>query len=112
MEKRTLKNGEFENIPNPFANKQKPQAKTKQYAKPDPSAKVVCSEDRPVKMNPTGKYNLNFIDWNNEYESVLMRDPHSYESPIHGMSDETFQNIMDEEFAKDEDEENTQSVLQ
>ena len=34
-----------------------------------------------------------------------MRDPHSYESPIHGMSDETFQNIMDEEFAKDEDEE-------
>lgn len=63
-------------------------------------------------MNPSGKYNLNFIDWNNEYESVLMRDPHSYESPIYGMSDDTFQKIMDEEFARDEDVKKTQSVLE
>jgi hypothetical protein len=41
-------------------------------------------------MNPTGKYNLNFIDWNNEYDTILSRDAHSYESPIHGMDDETF----------------------
>jgi hypothetical protein len=25
----------------------------------------------PVKLNPTGKYNLNFIDWDNEWERVF-----------------------------------------
>lgn len=28
-------------------------------------------DKRPVKLNPTGKYNLNFIDWQNEYEAIL-----------------------------------------
>jgi hypothetical protein len=27
--------------------------------------------DRPVKFNPKGKYNLNFIDWQNEYETIM-----------------------------------------
>ena len=25
---------------------------------------------RPIKYNPSGKYNLDFIDWNNEWERV------------------------------------------
>ena len=35
----------------------------KKYVLPDPSKKTVTGNDRPIKMNPTGKYNLNFIDW-------------------------------------------------
>mmetsp|Transcript_26271 Transcript_26271/g.27348 ORF Transcript_26271/g.27348 Transcript_26271/m.27348 type:complete len:156 (+) Transcript_26271:2-469(+) len=27
-------------------------------------------DDRPIKHNPKGKYNMNFIDWNNEWERV------------------------------------------
>lgn len=27
--------------------------------------------DRPIKYNPSGKYNLNFIDYNNEWERVV-----------------------------------------
>lgn len=27
-------------------------------------------DDRPIKFNPKGKYNVNFIDWNNEWERV------------------------------------------
>ena len=27
-------------------------------------------DNRPVKINPTGKYNLDFIDWNNEWTTV------------------------------------------
>ena len=26
--------------------------------------------DRPIKFNPTGKYNLDFIDWENECENI------------------------------------------
>ena len=26
--------------------------------------------DRPIRPNPSGKYNLDFIDWNNEWERV------------------------------------------
>ena len=26
--------------------------------------------DRPIKFNPTGKYNLDFIDWQGEYENI------------------------------------------
>ena len=44
-------------------------------------------------MNPTGKYNLNFIDWENEMDAVLDADYDSNdpdESPIYGMDIETF----------------------
>lgn len=27
-------------------------------------------DNRPIKFNPSGKYNMDFIDWNNEWERV------------------------------------------
>jgi hypothetical protein len=83
---------DFTRINNPFAGKKveprKP--KEKQFERPDPSKKQLIREDMPIKVNPNGKYNLNFIDWDNEYETVLDRDPHSYESPIEGIDSQTF----------------------
>ena len=72
--------------------------KPKQYQLPDPSKSVVRRMDEPIKFNPTGKYNLNFIDWNNEWERIIDRNPNSYESPIYGMDNETFEKIYDEYF--------------
>ena len=69
----------------------------RQYALPDPSKKQAITQDTPIKVNPTGQYNLNFIDWNNEWEAILDRDQNSYASPIDGMSVETFEAIFDEE---------------
>ena len=83
---------------------QKPEPKAKKYALPDPSKKQNCAEDRPIKLNPTGQYNLNFVDWNNEHEAILDADPYSYESPIHGMSNEVYAQIMEEEFCDEEQE--------
>ena len=54
--------------------------------------------DAPIKVNPSGQYNLNFIDWDNEWETILDRDPNTYDSPIPGMSNETFERIYDEYF--------------
>jgi len=31
---------------------------------------IMEGNDRPIKLNPTGKYNLDFIDWDNEYENI------------------------------------------
>ena len=50
--------------------------------------------DRPIKFNPKGQYNLNFIDWQNEYQNIIdcnydSENPPS-ESPIYGMSAEEF----------------------
>ena len=84
---------------NPFA-KGKPKAEPKKFYKPDPSKKVDCREDRPIKMNPSGKYNLNFIDWQNEFDAVMDCDPDDLEpgeSPIYGMDIETFNAISNEE---------------
>ena len=50
----------------------------------------------PIKTS--GSYNLNFIDWNNEWDRILDRDPNTYESPIQGMDNETFEKIYDEYF--------------
>ena len=47
-------------------------------------------------MNPRGKYNLNFIDWENEMDAVLEADfdeNDPQESPIYGMDIETFKAI-------------------
>ena len=57
----------------------------------------MISQDTPIKVNPTGQYNLNFIDWDNEWETVLDRDQDTYESPIYGMSNEVFEAIYEEE---------------
>ena len=62
-------------------------------------------------MNPNGKYNLNFIDWNNEYDAIISRDANSYESPIYGMSDETYSKIMDEEFSNEDEMKRNESVI-
>ena len=32
------------------------------------SNNVQSQDNRPIRLNPTGQYNLNFIDWNNEWE--------------------------------------------
>lgn len=54
--------------------------------------------DRPIKLNPNGKYNLNFIDWQNEYEAIIDADYNGEEapeqSPIYGMEPETFHQLM------------------
>ena len=96
----------YESIENPFAKKLdygKP--KPKLYEKPDPSKKVICRDDMPIKVNKTGQYNLNFIDWNNEWEAVLSQDPNDFKtSPIDGMSRETYERIYDEEFNDDQQE--------
>ena len=69
----------------------------RKYERPDPSKKQVTSQDTPIRLNPSGQYNLNFIDWDNEWEAIMDRDPNSYESPIYGMDTETFEAIFDEE---------------
>ena len=68
---------------------------------PDPSKKERITEDTPIKINTSGKYNLNFIDWNNEWEAIMDRDMDSYTSPIFGMDNETFEKIWDEEMEDD-----------
>ena len=57
----------------------------------------MITNDTPIKVNPTGKYNLNFIDWNNEWDRIMERDLDTYDSPIPGMDNETFEKIWDEE---------------
>ena len=75
--------------------------------RPDPSKKQICrvsvdmslyflQEDQPVKFNPSGKYNLNFIDWDNEWERVfeyqsLNYNPSEQGAPIDGMDIQTFE---------------------
>jgi hypothetical protein len=55
--------------------------------------------DAPIKT--AGKYNMNFIDWNNEWENILERDPNTFQSPIYGMENETFERIYDEYFQEE-----------
>ena len=73
------------------------------------------NDDRPIKGNSSGKYNMDFIDWNNEWGAVYNKkpdfnssDPNSINtfisnqepSPIYGMSQETFKRLMDDEFER------------
>ena len=50
-----------------------------------------------MKLNPTGKYNLNFIDWENEWERVYdhfsYSNNNSSQAPIDGMDIQTFENL-------------------
>lgn len=54
--------------------------------------------DRPIKFNPHGKYNLNFIDWQNEWQNIADADYDGEnapdQSPIHGMSPQQFHQLM------------------
>ena len=72
--------------------------KPKQFTLPDPSISKKYDMNAPIKLNPTGNYNLNFIDWSNEWEKIIDRDQNTYESPIFGMDNETFEKIYDEYF--------------
>ena len=73
-----------------------PQKLVKKYSKPDPSKKQNCAEDRPIKLNPTGQYNLNFIDWENEFDAVMDADENimNGDDPLYGMDVETFDAIV------------------
>lgn len=108
MVDRTLKSGDFIDVENPYKVKPK-QPQPKQYQKPDPRIKQATGPDRPIQSS--GSYNLNFIDWNNEYDTILNRDSHTYESPIYGMDRETFDKILEEEFRDDELIEKNSSVI-
>ncbi len=113
MVERNLKSSDYLDIANPYANKPKPAPKEKLYEKPDPRQKVDCREDRPIKMNPTGQYNLNFIDFHNEWEAIIDRTNNdTYESPIPGMSNEMYQQIYDESFNDNEQQVANETVLQ
>lgn len=54
--------------------------------------------DRPIKFNPKGKYNLNFIDWQNQWQNVVDAQYDGTQapekSPIYGMSAEQFHKLM------------------
>ncbi len=114
VEKRKFEQEGFESIENPFAQKPRyGQPKAKLYEKPDPSKKVVTGNDVPIKVNKTGQYNLNFIDWNNEWEAVLSADPNEFkQSPIAGMSRENFEKIYDEYFNDEMQEAQNEKVIQ
>ena len=67
-----------------------------EYEMPDPSRKQNISQDTPIVVNQQGQYNLNFIDWTNEYEEVLDRYTENYhESPIDGMDIHTFEGLYE-----------------
>ena len=62
-------------------------------------------DERPIKMNPRGKYNLNFIDWDNEWEAVCeyMNNPEATQNPC--MIDEKdFEKIVVSFFLSSRDE--------
>ena len=37
--------------------------------------------DRPIKYNPKGQYNLNFIDWQNEWQNIADADYDGHSAP-------------------------------
>ena len=93
-------NQTFKPVANPFKKepqKGPPPKREKLYQLPDPSKKQVITDDTPIKVNPSGKYNLNWIDWNNEWDRIMDRDLDTYDSPIVGMDNATFEKIWDEE---------------
>ena len=59
----------------------------------------------PVKLNPTGQYNLNFIDWDNEWERVFeyqsLNNPNITQAPIDGMDIATFEALYDQYMAEE-----------
>ena len=87
---------------NPWNNSQTSKPEENKYLKPDPSKSIDCGQDRPIKFNPTGKYNLNFIDYDNEFEAVCeakynLTHGIADEDPIYGMDAETFEAILTSE---------------
>jgi hypothetical protein len=59
---------------------------------------IVPSQDnRPIQMNPNGEYDLNFIDWNNEWEAAheAMDNAESDEEHIPGIPTRDIQALYD-----------------
>ena len=48
-----------------------------------------------MKLNPTGKYNMKFIDWENEWEAVYehLGDPNSDVNPC-GLDEKVFEQLI------------------
>jgi len=53
------------------------------------------TDNRPIKGNPTGKYNMKFIDWTNEFEAIAeyMCDPEATENPC-GLDEREFEQVI------------------
>ena len=91
-------------IPNDFLGTNNPYGDDQnefvpQYNKPNPFEKRKnCGEDQPVGGGKDGKYNLNWIDDQNELNAVFKADEAiaNHESPIFGMDFETFKDIIDD----------------
>ena len=41
------------------------------HQRPDPRQGIVTGNNMPIRMNQGGQYNLNFIDWDNEWEAIM-----------------------------------------
>ena len=63
-----------------------------------------------MSFNPTGQYNLNFIDWDNEWERVFEYQSINYRhsdhaenggAPIDGMDIHTFEQLYDDYMAEE-----------
>ena len=54
-------------------------------------------------MNPSGKYNLNFIDWENEFDAVCEAEENiaNGDDPIYGMDAETYESLINDELYDD-----------
>ena len=82
----------------PYGDDQNPYVP--QYNKPDPFAKRnVCGEDTPIQGAKDGKYNLNWIDDQNEHRALISADEYigKKQSPIFGMDFETFKEVVDDQ---------------
>lgn len=55
-------------------------------------------DNRPIKYNPNGKYDLNFIDWQNEWSEIAEADYDGENAPEHspipGMTPQQFHRLM------------------
>ncbi len=57
---------------------------------------MALQESDPIRVNPNGKYNLNFIDWDNEWEQVFEAVNYynnNRDVPIDGMDIATFESL-------------------
>ena len=69
------------------------------FVRPDPfGQKKICREDMPIGGAKDGKYNLDWVDDQNEQKHILAAEDAiaKGKSPIYGMDFETYKNIIDE----------------
>lgn len=68
------------------------------YVKPDISKRQVCKEDMPIQGAKEGKYNLNWLDDQNEGKFIMNAENYlaKGECPIQGMDRHVFEEIINE----------------